>query len=235
MHQLLLELREQPVTDLGDTGEVAGRSSRSASILSSSTCLVISFTRSRTSFSFAQRPASSSRRAFASQAPSRAARASPEAPSPSRRGSISSCVTRARPRRARRATSRSPSAAGRRPRRRGRSPCRAGSGQDVAIGEHRGPRRAPRRGSGRRGAPRSAPSARAGSDRVGDRQLADEDGLEAPLERRVLLDVRAVLVEGRRAHGAQLSARASASRFPAKTAPSAAPAPTIVWSSSMKG
>ena len=44
-------------------------------------------------------------------------------------------------------------------------------------------------------------------DRVGDRRLADEDRLEAPLERRVLLDVLAVLVERRRADAAQLAAR----------------------------
>ena len=44
-------------------------------------------------------------------------------------------------------------------------------------------------------------------DRVGDGRLADEHGLEAPLERRVLLDVLAVLVERRRADRAQLAAR----------------------------
>ena len=44
-------------------------------------------------------------------------------------------------------------------------------------------------------------------DRVGDGRLADEDGLEAPLERRVLLDVLAVLVERRRADAAELAAR----------------------------
>ena len=44
-------------------------------------------------------------------------------------------------------------------------------------------------------------------DRVGDGRLADEHRLEAPLERRVLLDVLAVLVERRRADGAQLAAR----------------------------
>ena len=44
-------------------------------------------------------------------------------------------------------------------------------------------------------------------DRVGHRRLADEDRLEAPLERRVLLDVLAVLVERRRADAAQLAAR----------------------------
>ena len=59
--------------------------------------------------------------------------------------------------------------------------------------------------------------------------------LEAPLERRVLLDVLAVLVERRRADArAARRARASASAcWPASTAPSAAPAPTIVCSSSM--
>ena len=44
-------------------------------------------------------------------------------------------------------------------------------------------------------------------DRVRDRRLADEDRLEAPLERGVLLDVLAVLVERRRADRAQLAAR----------------------------
>ena len=45
------------------------------------------------------------------------------------------------------------------------------------------------------------------ADRVRHRRLADEHRLEAPLERRVLLDVRAVLVERRRADRAQLAAR----------------------------
>ena len=44
-------------------------------------------------------------------------------------------------------------------------------------------------------------------DRVRDGRLADEDRLEAPLERGVLLDVLAVLVEGRRADRTQLAAR----------------------------
>ena len=44
-------------------------------------------------------------------------------------------------------------------------------------------------------------------DRVRDRRLADEDRLEAALERGVLLDVLAVLVERRRADRAQLAAR----------------------------
>src|ERR1043165_9681457 len=44
-------------------------------------------------------------------------------------------------------------------------------------------------------------------DRVLDRRLADVDRLEAPLQRRVLLDVLLVLVERRGADGAQLAAR----------------------------
>ena len=44
-------------------------------------------------------------------------------------------------------------------------------------------------------------------DRVGDRRLADEHRLEAALERGVLLDVLAVLVERRRADRAELAAR----------------------------
>ena len=43
-------------------------------------------------------------------------------------------------------------------------------------------------------------------DRVLDRRLADEDLLEAPLQRRVLLDVLAVLVQRRGADHAQLAA-----------------------------
>src|SRR6476659_8218492 len=43
-------------------------------------------------------------------------------------------------------------------------------------------------------------------DGVLDGGLADDDGLEAALERGVLLDVLAVLVERRRAHRAQLAA-----------------------------
>ena len=78
--------------------------------------------------------------------------------------------------------------------------------RDVAVGEHRG------------GDERRVPDADAvvrlvallqaaqDRDRVRDGRLADEDRLEAPLERRVLLDVLAVLVEGRRADRAQLAA-----------------------------
>ena len=66
-------------------------------------------------------------------------------------------------------------------------------------------------------------------------RLADEHRLEAPLERRVLLDVLAILVERGRAD-ARSSPRASIglSRLAASIAPSASPAPTIVCSSSMK-
>ena len=45
------------------------------------------------------------------------------------------------------------------------------------------------------------------ADRVLDRRLADHDRLEAALERRVLLDVLAILVERRRADRVQLAAR----------------------------
>src|SRR5207342_2407468 len=44
-------------------------------------------------------------------------------------------------------------------------------------------------------------------DRVVGTRLADEDGLEAALERGVLLDVLAVLIEGGGADGAELAAR----------------------------
>ena len=44
-------------------------------------------------------------------------------------------------------------------------------------------------------------------NRVLDRRLADQHRLEAPLERRILLDVLAVFVERRRADGVQLAAR----------------------------
>ena len=44
-------------------------------------------------------------------------------------------------------------------------------------------------------------------DRIGDRGLGDEDRLEAPGERRVLLDVLAVLVERCRADAVKLAAR----------------------------
>ena len=78
---------------------------------------------------------------------------------------------------------------------------------DVAVGEHRG-------GDERGVTDPDAVvrlvallQAAQDADRVGDGRLTDEDGLEAPLERRVLLDVLAVLVERRRADGAQLAAR----------------------------
>jgi hypothetical protein len=47
-------------------------------------------------------------------------------------------------------------------------------------------------------------------DRVLDGRLPDQHRLETPLERRVLLDVLAVLVERRRADGAQLARRCPA-------------------------
>ena len=60
-------------------------------------------------------------------------------------------------------------------------------------------------------------------------------GWKRALERAVLLDVLAVLVERRRADALDLAARESAglSTFEASIAPSAPPAPTRVCSSSM--
>ena len=61
------------------------------------------------------------------------------------------------------------------------------------------------------------------------------DGLEPPLERRVLLEVLAVLVARGGADRLQLAAgeHRLAGCEAASIAPSAAPAPTSVWSSSM--
>jgi hypothetical protein len=77
---------------------------------------------------------------------------------------------------------------------------------DVAVGEHRG--------GDERGVADPDAVVRLvlllqpaqDRDRVRDGRLADEDGLEAALERGVLLDVLAVLVERGRADGAQLAA-----------------------------
>src|ERR1700682_5448623 len=79
-------------------------------------------------------------------------------------------------------------------------------------------------------------------DGVLHRRLLDHDGLEAALEGGVLFDVLAVLVEGGGAHAAELAARQGRLEdirrvhraFRPAPAPSAAPAPTRVCSSSMK-
>jgi hypothetical protein len=69
---------------------------------------------------------------------------------------------------------------------------------------------------------------------VVDRRLVDADLLEAPLERSVALEVLAVLVERRRADRLQLAACEAGLRIDAASiAPSAAPAPTRLCSSSM--
>ena len=71
-------------------------------------------------------------------------------------------------------------------------------------------------------------------DRVVHRGLRDEDGLNSPFQRGVLLDAFSVLVESRRADAAELSARQGRlEQLAAFIDPSAAPAPTIVCSSSM--
>ncbi len=79
--------------------------------------------------------------------------------------------------------------------------------RDVAVGEHRG--RDQRRVADAHAVVRLVALLEPAQDRdrVRGRRLADEDRLEAPLERRVLLDVLAELVEGRRADRAQLAAR----------------------------
>ena len=71
-------------------------------------------------------------------------------------------------------------------------------------------------------------------DRVLDRRLGDEHRLEAPRQRRILLDVLAVFVERGRADAMQFAARQRRlQRFEASIAPSALPAPTSVCISSM--
>ena len=78
---------------------------------------------------------------------------------------------------------------------------------DVAVGEHR--RRDQRRVADADAVVRLVALLQPAQDRdrVGDGRLADEDRLEPPLQGGVLLDVLAVLVERRRADGAQLAAR----------------------------
>ena len=73
-------------------------------------------------------------------------------------------------------------------------------------------------------------------DRVGQARLGDLDRLEAALERSILLEVLAVLVERRRTDRLQLAAGEERLQDAdaASIAPSAAPAPTRVWISSMK-
>ena len=71
-------------------------------------------------------------------------------------------------------------------------------------------------------------------DRLVDGRLVDHDRLEPALQRRVLLDVLAVLVQGGGADALHLAAgQAGLRMLEASTAPSAAPAPTSVCSSSM--
>ena len=73
-------------------------------------------------------------------------------------------------------------------------------------------------------------------DRLLDGGLADQHRLEPPLERRVLLDVLAVLVDRRRADHVELAARERGLQHVrgVHRRPRRAPAPTTVCSSSMK-
>ena len=135
-----------------------------------------------------------------------------------------------------RRASRSPSSAARRPRRRGRSPCRAAGGRRCSGRRARRRRRAPRRGCGRRGAPRSAPSARAGSRScrrpTARRRRPAGSAARARRPSRCACGTRRA--SSRRPQRSSPRASIGLSRFAASTAPSAAPAPTIVCSSSMK-
>ncbi len=73
-------------------------------------------------------------------------------------------------------------------------------------------------------------------DRVGQARLGHLDRLEAALERGILLEVLAVLVEGGRTDRLELATGEERLQdaMAASIAPSAAPAPTRVWISSMK-
>ena len=122
----------------------------------------------------------------------------------------------------------------RRPRRSGRSPCRAGSGRRCS-GRRASRRRSARcPGCARRGGPRSAPSARAGSRscprRVGSPTITGWKRRSSAASFSMCLRYSSSVV----APTQRSSPRASIglSRLAASTAPSAAPAPTIVCSSS---
>ena len=70
--------------------------------------------------------------------------------------------------------------------------------------------------------------------RIFDAWLVDRHLLKAPLQRRVFLDVLSKLIQGGRTDTMQLSrAKAGFNMLLASIAPSAFPAPTTVWSSSM--
>ena len=131
--------------------------------------------------------------------------------------------------------SRSRCAAGWPPRPSGRSPCRAGSGRRCSGATAWPRRRAPRPGCARRGGPRSAPSGRAGSrscprtsgspTKTGWKRRSSAASFSMCF--RYSLSVVAPMQRS--------SPRASAgfSMLAASIAPSAAPAPTSVCSSSM--
>ena len=82
------------------------------------------------------------------------------------------------------------------------------------------------------GAPRSARAGAQDIDGLLHGRLFDDDGLEAPFERRVFLDVLGI-VEGGGADGLQLAAGERGLELLRRPSPSAAPAPTTVYSSSM--
>ena len=182
------------------------RSARSASMRSSSICRLISLTRSSASFSRAQRAASSSRRAFASASSRSTGSRRPSTPCPSRPLDLELAHAALRlVELERRRVDLHPQA-------------RGGLVDEVdrlvgqeAVGC------SGRRGPPRRRAPRRDPHAvvrlvtllepAQDRDRVRDGRLADEDRLEAPLERRRPSRCACGTRRGRRADRAQLAAR----------------------------
>ena len=142
----------------------------------------------------------------------------------------------ARRRRSRSASSRSRSASGWPPRRPGRSPCRARNGRLYSGRTRRPPPPGPSPLSGRRGGPRNAPSGPAIS-RSCPRPTArphKRAGNAAP--ERHLFRCACGTRRGSWPRSAAARPRASIGfiMLPASMAPSAAPAPTIVCSSSIK-
>ncbi len=107
---------------------------------------------------------------------------------------------------------------------------------DVAVARAPRPQRARGPGSGRRGAPRSAPSDRAGSRSCPRRSARPTSTGWNRRSRAGSFSMCSRYSSSVVAPIARSSPRASIgfSMLPASIAPSAAPAPTIVWSSSMK-
>ena len=126
--------------------------------------------------------------------------------------------------------------AGRRPRRSGRSPCRGGTGPSRSGRTAPRPPRARGPGSGPRDGPRTAPSSPAGSRSSSSTEGSSTSTGWNRRSRAASFSTCDRYSSRVVAPTSRSSPRASIgfSRLPASTAPSAAPAPTIVCSSSMK-